>query len=153
MKLWRYVAGLKESPEKNYIVKHMEAELKRRVTEGVDVKQAEAEACYRIFGDRPAAYGCGVSHAIDSKNWKDQKDLSDVYITWGSYVYSRKLYGVMMPNQFKLRLSEINLTVKNDDSREYDILDCDDWYDAHGGMINAVRVFTGKALGRFVGQF
>ncbi|MCW4017812.1 MAG: cobaltochelatase subunit CobN [Candidatus Bathyarchaeota archaeon] len=146
------VAGLKEFPEKNYIVKHVEAELKRRATEGVDVTQAKAEACYRIFGDRPAAYGCGVSHAIDSKNWKDQKDLSDIYIIWGSYVYSRKLYGVMMPDQFKLRLSEINLTVKNDDSREYDILDCDDWYDAHGGMINAVRVFTGKAPRSFCGD-
>ncbi|MCW4044364.1 MAG: cobaltochelatase subunit CobN [Candidatus Bathyarchaeota archaeon] len=146
------VAGLKEPAEKNFIAKHVETEVKERVDQGADLEQAKEEAYYRIFGDRPGAYGCGVSEAIDAKNWKDQKDLSDIYITWGSYAYSRKTYGCSVPEQFKRRLSSINVTVKNQDSREYDILDGDDWYDSHGGMINAVRTLKGEAPRSFCGD-
>jgi cobaltochelatase CobN len=146
------VASLKEPAEKNYIAKHVETEVKERIDQGVDYEKAREEAYFRIFGDRPGAYGCGVSEAIDAKNWKDQKDLSDIYVSWGSYAYSRKNYGCSVPEQFKRRLSSINVTVKNQDSREYDILDGDDWYDSHGGMINAVRTLRGEAPRSFCGD-
>ena len=146
------VASLKEPPEKNYLAKHVETEVRERVVQGVDAERAREEACYRIFGDRPSAYGCGVSEVIDSKNWKDQKDLSNVYVTWGCYAYGRKNYGISVPHQFKLRLSKIDVTVKNQDSREYDILDGDDWYDAHGGMISAVKTFKGEAPRSYCGD-
>lgn len=146
------VAGLKEPPDRNFIAKHVETEVKDRVNQGVDSEEAREEACYRVFGDRPGAYGCGVSDVVDSKNWKDQKDLSDVYVTWGKYAYTRKTYGRSVPEQFELRLSKINVTVKNQDSREYDILDGDDWYDAHGGMINAVKTIGGKKPRSYCGD-
>jgi cobaltochelatase CobN len=146
------VAGLKEPREKNFIAKHVKDEVEERTIQGVDSEKALEEAHYRIFGDRPGAYGSGVSDAIDSKNWKEQKDLSDIYVTWGSYAYTRKTYGRQVPEQFKLRLSKINLTVKNQDSREFDILDGDDWYEAHGGMINAVKIIGGKAPRSYCGD-
>jgi cobaltochelatase CobN len=145
-------AGLKETPDKNYIAKHVENEVGERVIEGDDAEKAREEACFRVFGDKPGAYGAGVSAAIDSKNWKEQKDLSDIYVTWGCYAYTRKAFGRKVPEQFKLRLSQINLTVKNDDSREADILSCDDWYDFHGGMITAVKTFAGKAPKSYCGD-
>jgi cobaltochelatase CobN len=146
------VANLKEPIEQNYIAKHVDAEVSEHAAQGVGLEKARDESCYRIFGDRPGAYGCGVSDAIDSKNWKNQEDLSNIYVTWGCYAYGRKNYGVQVPEQFKLRLSKINLTVKNQDSREYDILDGDDWYDAHGGMITAVKTFKGEAPRSYCGD-
>ncbi len=146
------IAGLKESPEQNFIAKHVETQVSEQTAKGVAAKVAHEEALYRVFGDRPGAYGCGVSEAVDSKNWKDQKDLSDIYINWGSYAYTRKTYGRQMPEQFKRCLSRINVTVKNQDSREYDILDGDDWYDAHGGMITAVKVTGGKVPRSYCGD-
>ncbi|WNZ28890.1 MAG: cobaltochelatase subunit CobN [Candidatus Bathyarchaeota archaeon] len=146
------VAGLDESLDQNFVRKHVENEVRERVTEGVDENQAREEAHYRVFGDRPGAYGCGVSELVSSKNWENQEDLSDIYISWGSYAYSRKVYGESVPERFKSRLSEIQATVKNQDSREYDILDCDDWYDAHGGMIVSVKTLTGKAPRSFCGD-
>jgi cobaltochelatase CobN len=145
-------AGLDEPPEKNYVRKHVEHEVNERVAEGVNEEQAREEACYRVFGDRPGAYGCGVSELVSSKNWETQKDLSDIYIAWGSYAYSRKAYGHQVPERFKRRLSQIQATVKNQDSREYDILDCDDWYDVHGGMIVSVKTLSGKAPKSFCGD-
>jgi len=146
------VASLKEAPEQNYLAKHVATEVTEQVAKGVDAEKARDEARYRVFGDRPGAHGSGVAEAIDSKNWKDQKDLSNVYVTWGCYAYGRKTYGTSVPQQFKLRLSKIDVTVKNQDSREYDILDGDDWYDAHGGMISAVKTFKGEAPRSYCGD-
>ncbi len=145
-------AALKEPPDKNYVRKHVENEVSERVAQGVDHETAREEAQYRVFGDKPSAYGCGVSELVSSKNWKTQKDLSDIYVAWGSYAYSRKVYGCLAPDRFKLRLSQINATVKNQDSREYDILDCDDWYDAHGGMIVSVKTLSGKVPRSYCGD-
>ncbi len=110
------------------------------------------EACYRIFGTRPGTYGCGVSEAIDSKNWKDQADLANIYVTWGGYAYGRKNFGAAAAEPFKQRLGSLELTVKNDNTREYDILDSDDWYDAHGGMVAAAKTFKGKTPNSYCGD-
>ncbi|MGD6850956.1 MAG: cobaltochelatase subunit CobN [Candidatus Bathyarchaeia archaeon] len=146
------VASLDEPHSQNFVKKHVDAAVAEETAKGTDAKKARQEACYRIFGDRPGAYGCGVSEAIDSKNWKTQQDLSDIYINWGSFAYTRTTYGVQVPEQFKRCLSKINVTVKNQDSREYDILDGDDWYDSHGGMINAVKIVGGTKPRSYCGD-
>jgi len=146
------VADLKEPKENNFVQKHISDEMREKIAQGISAEQAHETACYRVFGDLPGAYGCGISKAIDSKNWKTQQDLADVYVTWGCYAYSRKSYGSSVPEQFKRRLSQVNATAKNDDSRECDILIADDWYDFHGGLITAVRAFSGKSPQAYCGD-
>ncbi|MCW4006368.1 MAG: cobaltochelatase subunit CobN [Candidatus Bathyarchaeota archaeon] len=148
----RTVAQLNESPDKNYLAKHVAAETQRRLAQGESAEVVKEQAQYRIFSARPGTYGCGISEAIDSKNWKNQADLANIYVTWGGYAYGRKTYGAAVPEQFKQRLSQLNLTVKNDNTREYDILDSDDWYDAHGGMVSAVKTFSGQAPNSYCGD-
>ncbi len=138
------IANLDEPLERNYLAKHVAEELKEKVSQGIDPQQAREEACYRVFGDKPGTYGAGVSEAIYAKNWKDEKDLGEIYVVWGGYAYGKKNYGVTVPEQFKKRLSQLDLTVKNEDTREYDMLDGDDWYNCHGGMIAAVKAFKGE---------
>ncbi|MFW6117336.1 MAG: cobaltochelatase subunit CobN [Thermoproteota archaeon] len=146
------VSNLKESPRQNYILKHVEKEVRNLVAKGFDSETARKKAGYRIFGVRPGAHGCGISEAIDSKNWKDSTDLGNLYLKWGCYAYGKKEYGVSAPDQFKTRLSTIDVTVKNQDSREYDRLDSDDWYDSHGGLITAVKTLKGTAPRSFCGD-
>ncbi|MGD6809352.1 MAG: cobaltochelatase subunit CobN [Candidatus Bathyarchaeia archaeon] len=148
----RLVSGLTEPADKNYLAKHVLSEVEKRVVQGENAETVREEASYRIFGARPGTYGCGVNEAIDSKNWKDQKDLANIYVTWGGYAYGRNNFGKSAPDQFKHRLGNVNLTVKNDNTREYDILDSDDWYDAHGGMISAVKTFKGEAPNSYCGD-
>lgn len=146
------VADLKEPQVNNFVRKHVSAEVQEKVAQGASAEQARETACYRVFGDQPGAYGCGISKAIDSKNWKTQQDLADVYVTWGCYAYSRKTFGSAVPEQFKRRLSQVNVTAKNDDSRENDILIADDWYDFHGGLITAVKAFSGQSPKSYCGD-
>ena len=70
----------------------------------------------------------------------------------GGYAYGRKTYGVSVPDVFKKRLSLLDATVKNADSREFDMLDSDDFYSYHGGMIAAVRAFKGEAPRAYAGD-
>lgn len=146
------VANLNEPPEMNYIAKHVTSETLELLARGLNPEEAMAQALYRIFSDRPGAYGCGVSELIDSKNWRSRKDLAEVYITWGCYAYSRRSYGFHSPELFKKRLSKIELTVKNVDTCEYDLLSGDDWYDAHGGMDVTIKVLAGKAPRSYYGD-
>jgi cobaltochelatase CobN len=146
------VAELKETGANNFVRKHVSAEVQEKLAQGISVEEAHETSCYRVFGDMPGAYGCGISKAIDSKNWKTQQDLADVYVTWGCYAYSRKSFGSAVPEQFKRRLSQVNVTAKNDDSRETDILLADDWYDFHGGLITAVKTFSGKTPQSYCGD-
>ena len=146
------VANLKEPPELNYVAKHVQDEVAELTKKGVDPEEAKTQAQCRVFSDRPGAYGCGVSELIDSKNWRSQKDLAEVYVTWGCYAYSRKKYGFRSPELFKKRLSKVELTVKNVDTCEYDLLSGDDWYDAHGGMDLTIKTLRGESPRSYYGD-
>ncbi|MFW0860108.1 MAG: cobaltochelatase subunit CobN [Dehalococcoidia bacterium] len=146
------VAFLDEPPEQNYIAKHVKEEIAELLAKGVNPEQAREEACYRIFGCKPGAYGAGVAKLIDSKDWKDDSDLGEVYVVWGGYVYGSKTYGKKQPELFKRRLSVLDVAVKNTDTREYDMMDSDDFYAYHGGMIAAVRAFKGEAPRALIGD-
>ncbi|MDI9644156.1 MAG: cobaltochelatase subunit CobN [Candidatus Verstraetearchaeota archaeon] len=145
-------ASLDEPPEKNYVRKHVQSDIAESLANGMDAKLAREEAHYRIFGDIPGGYGSGVNEAIEAKNWKEQKDLAEIYVTWGCYVYSKENFGLKNPELFKRRLSQVDLTVKNWDQREYDALQTDDCYSYHAGMDVAIKVMTGKAPRSYYGD-
>jgi len=145
-------AGMKEPPEQNFLAKHVSAEILEKTAAGIDLQQARIEASYRIFGCRPGAYGAGVSDAIDSKNWKNEMDLAEIYVKWGGYAYGRKNFGATVPDEFRRRLSQLDMTVKNEDTREYDMLDGDDFYSYHGGMIAAVKALKGELPRSYCGD-
>ncbi|MHB8117967.1 MAG: cobaltochelatase subunit CobN [Methanothrix sp.] len=146
------VASQKEPPEMNFLAEHVKEDLLEKVAKGIDPKQARAEASYRIFGCRPGAYGAGICEAIDSKNWKNEKDLAEIYVKWGGYAYGRRNFGVTVPDEFRKRLSQLDMTVKNEDTREYDMLDGDDFYSYHGGMIAAVKALKGELPRSYCGD-
>jgi len=146
------VASLDEPHDVNYLAKHVAEDAKKKTDDGADPELARRVASYRIFGCRPGAYGAGVCEAVDSKNWRDVKDLAEIYITWGGYAYTRQIYGETVPETFKRCLGRVELTVKNEDTREYDMLDSDDFYSFHGGMIAAVRSIRGKKPRSYCGD-
>jgi cobaltochelatase CobN len=146
------VASLQEAEDENFLAKHVREETEEKVAQGVDFEQAKEESCYRIFGCKPGTYGAGVSDAIDSKNWKDEKDLGEIYVVWGGYAYGKKNYGKTVPEAFKKRLSVLDIAVKNTDTREYDMMDSDDFYSYHGGMIAAVKAFKGELPHAYIGD-
>jgi cobaltochelatase CobN len=109
-------------------------------------------ATMRIFGSRPGAYGAGILPLIDSRNWRDDKDLAEVYAVWGGFAYGRDLDGVPARPDMENAYRRIDVAAKNIDTREHDIADSDDYFQYHGGMIATVRALTGRAPAAYVGD-
>ncbi len=109
-------------------------------------------ATTRIFGSRPGAYGAGILPLIDSRNWRDDADLAEVYAVWGGFAYGRGLDGVPARGDMENAYRRIDVAAKNIDTREHDIADSDDYFQYHGGMIATVRALTGRAPAAYVGD-
>ena len=140
----RTVAVLDEPEEMNLIRKHTREEM----TNGADERQATT----RIFGSKPGAYGAGLLPLIDSRNWRSDEDLAEVYAVWGGYAYGEGLDGAKARRELEANLRRAEVAVKNVDNREHDLFDSDDYFQYHGGMIAAVRALTGRNPKSYIGD-
>jgi cobaltochelatase CobN len=146
------VAAADESDEQNFIRRHVQREEQALASRGVAPDLAARQARYRVFGSKPGSYGAGLLNLIDERNWKNDADLAEVYINWGSYAYTRSENGTAASGPFKRRLSQVAVAVQNQDNREHDIFDSDDYFQFHGGMIAAIRALTGENPAAYFGD-
>ncbi|MFD7028731.1 cobaltochelatase subunit CobN [Streptomyces sp. NPDC059917] len=140
----RLAAGLDESAEDNFIRAHAQADL----AEHGD----ERRATTRIFGSRPGTYGAGILQLIDSRDWRTDADLAEVYTVWGGYAYGRGLNGRSARTEMETAYKRITVAAKNTDTREHDIADSDDYFQYHGGMVATVRALRGTAPEAYIGD-
>jgi cobaltochelatase CobN len=140
----RLVASLDEPDELNYVRAHSRADL----AEHGD----ERRATTRIFGSKPGAYGAGLLPLIDARNWRDDKDLAEVYAAWGGFAYGRGLDGREARGDMETAYRRIAVAAKNTDTLEHDIADSDDYFQYHGGMIATVRALTGSSPQAYIGD-
>ncbi|MFL6124187.1 cobaltochelatase subunit CobN [Actinophytocola sp.] len=140
----RMVAGLDESDEDNFVRAHVRAD----VADHGD----ERRATTRVFGSKPGSYGAGLLPLLDSHNWRDDKDLAEVYAVWGGFAYGRGLDGRPAREDMEAAYRRIAVAAKNTDTREHDIADSDDYFQYHGGMIATVRALTGRAPAAYIGD-
>ncbi|WP_460369701.1 cobaltochelatase subunit CobN, partial [Actinocorallia lasiicapitis] len=140
----RLVAALDEPDETNFVRAHVAADL----AEHGD----ERRATLRVFGSKPGSYGAGILPLIDSRNWRDERDLAEVYAVWGGFAYGRGLDGRPARDDMESAYRRITVAAKNVDTREHDIADSDDYFQYHGGMIATIKALTGKAPTAYIGD-
>lgn len=138
------VAELDESDEDNFVRAHARADLAQHGD--------RRRATTRIFGSKPGTYGAGLLQLIDSRNWRDDADLAEVYTAWGGFAYGRGLDGRPAADDMNRSYRRIAVAAKNTDTREHDIADSDDYFQYHGGMVATVRALTGKAPAAYIGD-
>ncbi|WP_405806082.1 cobaltochelatase subunit CobN [Streptomyces sp. NBC_00210] len=140
----RLAASLDEPGDMNFVRAHTQADL---ATHG-----DERRATTRIFGSRPGTYGAGLLQLIDSRDWRTDADLAEVYSVWGGYAYGRELDGRPARAEMETAYKRITVAAKNTDTREHDIADSDDYFQYHGGMIATVRALRGTAPEAYIGD-
>ncbi|KUL62738.1 cobaltochelatase subunit CobN [Streptomyces sp. NRRL S-1521] len=140
----RLAASLEEPAEQNHVRAHAQADL----AEHGD----ERRATTRIFGSRPGTYGAGLLQLIDSRDWRTDADLAEVYTVWGGYAYGRGLEGRPARAEMETAYKRIAVAAKNTDTREHDIADSDDYFQYHGGMVATVRALRGTAPEAYIGD-
>jgi cobaltochelatase CobN len=140
----RLVAGLDEPADANFVRAHAQADM----AEHGDKRRATT----RIFGSKPGSYGAGLLQLIDSRNWRNDADLAQVYTAWGGFAYGRGLDGRPASEDMTRQYRRITVAAKNVDTREHDIADSDDYFQYHGGMVATVRALTGTAPAAYIGD-
>lgn len=75
-----------------------------------------------------------------------------MYAVWGGYAYGRGLDGREARADMERSFARIAVAVKNQDTREHDIVDSDDYFQYHGGMVAMVRHLTGTSPQAYVGD-
>jgi len=140
----RTVADLDEPHEENHVRAHAAAD----EAEHGDRRRATS----RIFGSKPGAYGTGLLPLVDSRSWRTDADLAEVFAVWGGFAYGRGLDGVAARPDMERAFSRISVAAKNQDTREHDIVDSDDYFQFHGGMVATVRHLTGTSPAAYVGD-
>ena len=146
------VAGLDEPAELNHVAAHARADAERLAASIPDAPAAWRRATTRVFGSKPGTYGAGLLQLLDARDWRDGADLAEVYEAWGGYAYGRGLDGAPARGSMRECYARIEVAVKNVDSREHDILDSDDYYQYHGGMVATVRALTGRDPAAYLGD-
>ncbi len=129
-----------------------ETDARARIAAGASADQARRRSRFRIFGNKPGAYGTGVLRLITEGTWNDESDLADAYLSSGGFAYGETAYGEPAPAEFNARLAASTIAVQNQDNREHDIFDSDDYLQHHGGMIAAIRSLRGAAPTAFFGD-
>jgi len=165
------VAALDERDEDNYVAAHARADAERLATE-LGAEDAWRRATTRVFGSKPGTYGAGLLQLLDGGGdaacgaagpeagapsgaqggWRGEADLAAVYEAWGGYAYGRGLDGAPARESMRDCFARIDAAVKNVDSREHDILDSDDYFQYHGGMVATVRALSGRAPAAYLGD-
>jgi cobaltochelatase CobN len=138
------VAELDEPADQNFVRAHARADL--------DAHGDHRRATTRIFGSRPGAYGAGLLPLIDARNWRDDRDLAEVYAVWGGYAYGRGLDGRPARDDLATVYGRMAVAAKNVDTREHDIADSDDYFQYHGGMVAMVRALRGANPAAYIGD-
>ena len=140
----RAVAELDETPADNYVRAHADAD--------TAAHGDRRRATTRVFGSKPGAYGAGLLPLIDARDWRTDADLAEVYAVWGGYAYGRDLDGREARPDMEAAFRRIQVAAKNQDNREHDIVDSDDYFQYHGGMIAMVRSLTGRNPAAYIGD-
>ena len=146
------IAKLDEPDEMNFIKKHVNKEIQESLQAGRTREEAFRSSSYRIFSAKPGAYGTGVNTLINGRDWKEKKDIANMYIEFGGYAYGNDVFGEKEANSFKKRLKTLDVAVKTIDTKETDVIANDDNYSYLGGMIAASEVLSRWCTKGYIGD-
>lgn len=141
--------SLRDEPvEKNYLRKHVVAALEKM--RGNTTLNGTEFA--RIFASKPGTYGNGVNLAVYASAWKEEKDLSDVFVHWNGYAYGKSNFGAEAQASLVSQLKTVDLTFNKTVTDEYDLCGCCCYFGTHGGLTTAARELSGHDVPAYYGD-
>jgi cobaltochelatase CobN len=141
------VAMLDEPLEKNYLRKHVVA-----LADMGDEDRKEEGRYARIFASKPGTYGNGVNLAVYASAWREDKDLSEVFVHWNGYAYGKNNFGSEAHDSLVSQLKTVDLTFNKTVTDEYDLCGCCCYFGTHGGLTTAARELSGHEVSAYYGD-
>ncbi|MCX7855695.1 MAG: cobaltochelatase subunit CobN, partial [Anaerolineae bacterium] len=100
-------------------------------------------AARRIFGPLPGEYGTHLTTMIEHGQWKDERELVQIYLQNMQYAYGGNLHGAPAQSHFRQMLNQVELVTQVRDSHEFDVTDLDHYYEFFGGLARSAQELRG----------
>jgi magnesium chelatase subunit H len=131
----RLAASADEPLEQNYVRMHT-------LEHAATLSASFEEAASRVFCNESGQYGASVNYMVESGNWEDDSELSDIFMTRKSFAYRdggwQGARAVM-----ERSLSTVGAAFQNIDSFEMGISDVEHYYEYLGGVTKSVQKLNG----------
>ena len=133
----RLVAELDESPDDNYVRRHVLNEIASQVCDF-------DEAATRVFSNAPGNYGTNVNFMVMDSQWDREETLGDLFVTRKCFAYGRDSKGSAIEGRearfaMDRALSRVEAAYQNIDTFEIGITDVDHYFEYLGGVSKAVE--------------
>ncbi|NSW91371.1 MAG: magnesium chelatase subunit H [Firmicutes bacterium] len=138
------LASLDEPEEINFFKKNCRMIYELLMKEGYEQEEALELSRARIFGPAEAEYGTGITKLIETRNWQDEKQISEVYIKSLKHVYSKNYRGRAVEGLLDSNLKAVDVVSQIRSSHEYEVTDLDHYYEFFGGLAKSVEMAKGK---------
>ncbi len=126
----------------------MEGELTKA---GYGRDQARKVSTVRIFSEAIGAYSPNIQFAVPAGDtWKNDKEISDLYMGRMSHMYGEHLQGQEAKHVFRFNLRDVDAGVFSRSSNVYGILEHPMVAAYFGGLKMAVRNTTGKDIAMYI---
>jgi len=148
---FRMVAALDEPAEKNFVRKHSIAIQKSLEKEGIAKEKAEILGRARIFGPSASNYGTDVTDLIETSEWEEEDQISDLHISKMAHVYGDVYHALSSESTFREVLDTVDVVSQVRDNEEYGVADLDHYYEFLGGLsksVEAVRKAKSGSTGK-----
>ena len=136
---FRMVATLDEPVEKNFVRKHSLTIQKSLEKEGIPREKAEILSRARIFGPSASNYGTDVTDLIETSEWEEEDQISDLHISKMAHVYGDVYHAFSSESTFKEVLDTVDVVSQVRDNEEYGVADLDHYYEFLGGLSKSVE--------------
>ncbi len=146
------VAALAEPAEANLLARNVKVDIADLLAAGVSMADAQRRSTLRVFSNKPGCYGAGVNQLLDKGDWTTADDIAKVYLQWGGYAYGEGVDGQACQDDLRRRLGKLQVTLKTQDNREFDIFSGDDANAYQGGMNAAIRALSGQEARSYSGD-
>ena len=90
--------------------------------------------------------------AVYASAWKEEKDLSDIFVYWNGYAYGKGINGKEAHEQLLRQLKSVDLTFNNACTDETDLFNCCCYFSVHGGMSIAAKAISGNKIHNYYGD-
>jgi magnesium chelatase subunit H len=132
----RCVADLPESPEVNFVRKHVQDSLASGA--------AADDATLRVFSNAAGNYGTNVNFMVTEGQWERPEDIGDLFVNRKSFAYRRGREAQPARELLNSMLAGVEATFQNLDNSEIGITDVDHYFEYLGGLSQAVETRSGE---------
>lgn len=139
-----------ESDEESYFNMHTRRNLEHLLAEGYSPDDALDLAVCRVFGPKEGLYGTGMTDFVNSSNWEEETDLSDVFEESMRHAYSLRHRGKDTGRLLSENFSRVDVVSQVRQNVEYELIDLDHYYEFFGGLSKTVEVARGSKARMYI---